>query len=437
MFCTNCGAKIEDGAKFCPKCGTPQASAEPMATDQVPKTESTPVQPTVAAPAGAAPATPETPSAVPMQSPSDGAPQKRSPQGLKIVAAVLAALVLVGGGAAGYYFGIYKPEQARVEADRAAHAEHKAAISISAEGWDTASGASRLPVHITGKDLDGNAVDEVQYVDSTGEGLMLKQGDYTLEVAASPIGADGAIFTVGDGKVKATVGNLSEGVKANLTKSGSLSLAPADPASVTDDQINAAYDYASKDTGDGAPDAEALKQAAVTKRDEAVAAKKDEEAKRARRVQAADYEFLIPEQWVGRVDAQVDGNDVKIVSKQYPRLTVCTLSYRSDDSDEVRGDYMDSWVGESDSFNASGAHAEIWARRWGLFISELSAKNSQDPDDYYSADEAQEIVDLQSGGAYTYEQVRKSYDKESHSVSSDIDLTGFIAESIVPTIEAR
>ena len=439
MFCTSCGARIEDGAKFCPKCGAAQAIAEPAVTVQMPAATagSEPVQPTVAAPPVATTASPEAPSEVPAQTPVNTAPQKGASRGLKIAIVILVVLVLAGGGAAGYYFGVYKPEQERIEADRIAHVDHKAIVSVAAEDWDTTSGASRLPVHITGEDLDGNAIDEVQYVDSAGEGIVLKQGTYTLAIAASPIAADGTIFTVGDDKIEMTVGNLSEGVKADLTKSGTLSLAPADPASVTDDQINAAYDYASKDAGEGAPDADALKQAAVTKRDEAVAAKKAEEAKQARTVQAASYEFLIPEQWVGRVDVQVDGNSVKIVSKQYPRLTVCTLSYHSDDSNEVRGDYIDSWAGESDAFNGAGAHVEIWARRWGLFIAELAAKNSKDPADYYSADEAQEIVDLQSGGAYTYEQVRKSYDKESHNTSSDFDLTGFIADSIVPTITAK
>lgn len=30
MFCTNCGARLSDGAKFCPSCGTPVSGAAPM-----------------------------------------------------------------------------------------------------------------------------------------------------------------------------------------------------------------------------------------------------------------------------------------------------------------------------------------------------------------------------------------------------------------------
>ena len=31
MFCKNCGAQIKDGAKFCPKCGTPAGNTNPKA----------------------------------------------------------------------------------------------------------------------------------------------------------------------------------------------------------------------------------------------------------------------------------------------------------------------------------------------------------------------------------------------------------------------
>ena len=113
-----------------------------------------------------------------------------------IIAAVVVALFAVGGGA-GYYFGIYAPEQAREAAEQEAlAAKHAVRLTVSAEGWDTSAGASRLPLHITGKEARGKKVDVVRYVDSTGAGVELRRGSYKAEVAASPIAADGTIYAV-------------------------------------------------------------------------------------------------------------------------------------------------------------------------------------------------------------------------------------------------
>lgn len=70
-----------------------------------------------------------------------------------------------------------------------AHSEHAIVLNISAADWDTDNGASRVPIHITGKTVDGITVDEVDYVASDGSGISLIQGVYTLEAAGSPIDA--------------------------------------------------------------------------------------------------------------------------------------------------------------------------------------------------------------------------------------------------------
>ena len=57
-----------------------------------------------------------------------------------------------------------------------AHSEHAIVLNISAVGWDTDNGASRVPIHITGKTVDGITVDEVDYVASDGSGISLIQG---------------------------------------------------------------------------------------------------------------------------------------------------------------------------------------------------------------------------------------------------------------------
>lgn len=222
-----------------------------------------------------------------------------------IIAAVVVALLAAGGGA-GYYFGIYAPEQAREAAEQEAlAAKHTVRFTVSAEGWDTSAGASRLPLHITGKEARGKKVDVVRYVDSTGTGVELRRGSYEAEVAASPIAADGTIYAVPSEKVDVKVSKKAEGKKT--VDAGSVSLAPVEATEVTDDEIAAAKKYAEEDADAKKAgfsfDADALAQAATKRRDDAVAAKQaEEEAKRqaeearqARTIETDDCVMVLPD----------------------------------------------------------------------------------------------------------------------------------------------
>ena len=262
MFCRNCGSEIEGGAKFCPVCGESvvaeyEAAAESQAGYQSAPTAET--QPTAPAPAKA----------------------RRSKKPLVIAAAVVA--LLAAGGGAGYYFGVYAPERAREAAEQEAlGAKHAVRFSVSAQGWDTSAGASRLPVHITGKEERGKKVDAVRYVDSDGEGVELRRGSYKVEVAASPIAADGTVYAVPTEKLSIKLGEKADGKKA--VDAGDVALEPVEASEVTDDQIAAAKKYAEEDKGGKKAgfniDAEALATAATKRRDDAVAAKQAEEEAR-------------------------------------------------------------------------------------------------------------------------------------------------------------
>lgn len=199
MFCRNCGSKIEDGAQFCAVCG---ASVVPDDQAQTGGANPSPVD--VATPTGS--------QQVDMAAEAVASSPKRSKKPF-IIAAVVVALLAVGGGA-GYYFGVYAPEQAREAAEQEAlAAKHAVRFTVSAEGWDTSAGASRLPLHITGKEARGKKVDVVRYVDSTGAGVELRRGSYKAEVAASPIAADGTIYAVPGEKVDVKVSKKPEGKK--------------------------------------------------------------------------------------------------------------------------------------------------------------------------------------------------------------------------------
>lgn len=291
MFCRNCGSKIEDGAQFCAVCG---ASVAPDDQSQMGGANPSPVD--VAAPTGS--------QQVDMAAEAVASGPKRSKKPF-IIAAVVVALLAVGGGA-GYYFGIYAPEQAREAAEQEAlAAKHAVRFTVSAEGWDTSAGASRLPLHITGKEARGKKVDVVRYVDSTGAGVELRRGSYKAEVAASPIAADGTIYAVPGEKVDVKVSKKAEGKKS--IDAGNVSLAPIEATEVTDDEIAAAKKYAEEDTGAKKAgfsfDADALAQAATKRRDDAVAAKQaEEEAKRqaeearqARTIETDDCVMVLPD----------------------------------------------------------------------------------------------------------------------------------------------
>lgn len=262
MFCRNCGSKIEDEARFCPVCGEPiaaeyEAPAESQGDYQ---------------PAPAAEAQPTTPAP---------AKAKRSKRPLAIAAVVIA--LLAAGGGAGYYFGVYAPEQARQAAEQEAlAAKHAVRFSVSAQGWDTSAGASRLPVHITGKEERGKKVDTVRYIDSDGGGVELHRGSYEAEVAASPIAADGTIYAVPTDKLDIKLGEKAAEKKA--VDAGDVTLEPVEASEVTDDQIAAAKKYAEEDEGAKKAgfniDAEALSTAATKRRDDAVAAKQAEDEAR-------------------------------------------------------------------------------------------------------------------------------------------------------------
>lgn len=262
MFCRNCGSKIEDGARFCPVCGEPiaaeyEAPAESQGDYQ---------------PAPAAEAQPTTPAP---------AKAKRSKRPLAIAAVVIA--LLAAGGGAGYYFGVYAPEQARQAAEQEAlAAKHAVRFSVSAQGWDTSAGASRLPVHITGKEERGKKVDTVRYIDSDGGGVELRRGSYEAEVAASPIAADGTIYAVPTDKLDIKLGEKAAEKKA--VDAGDMTLEPVEASEVTDDQIAAAKKYAEEDEDAKKAgfdfDAEALATAATKRRDDAVAAKQAEDEAR-------------------------------------------------------------------------------------------------------------------------------------------------------------
>ena len=481
--CPHCGASLMDGAEFCTQCGSKvdasdvsraeneiemcvltseqsDADAEQYRADAAAAHESlnvvmpdlgmagpVPVDKTALMPKpvsisgdGGGPVSPE--SLADKARAGANAPKKKDPRKIAaIVAGVIVAIAVVGGGT--WAFINYQhqqqvaAEQTQQEKDEAiAKAEHVVVIKASGDGWDTSAGASRLPVHVEGTDSKGEKVDEVQYATSDGRGISLRQGNYVLSVPASPIAADGTVFSVSNTQVEVSfTARDEEGFEIDATGRGGFELTPTDALEVTDEQINKAYEYASKDTTDGAPDADALKAAATKRRDDAVAAKKEADAKAARTITTADYTLELPSYWDGRVTVKYEGDSVVVYSKNYPKRAICSISVDTQGAGPM-GDIGTSQMGYASLSN--GRYAHVWCDRYSYIIAYANITNSTNPDDYYTYDEARELVDLQTGGAVHYDEVLAAM-KDDDADANDLIFAQdtFFQNNIVNQIKAK
>ena len=242
MVCPYCGAELADEARFCVGCGAALDGTQAMP---------------VAEPAVAT---------APVGSP---APSKKPKKGI-VIAIVCAAILVVGGGG-GLAYHLYRQHVQEQEQYESAHSKHALVVSVKAEGWDTDNGASRVPVRVKGKTVDGKKVDKVEYVASDGSGIKLIQGKYTLKAAGSPIAADGTIYQVPCTKAELTLDDaFAKGEKIDLgelaEQDAILDFTPIDAVEVTDDEINDAVTLAMAYKGKDAPNVDALQHAATNRR---------------------------------------------------------------------------------------------------------------------------------------------------------------------------
>ena len=81
-----------------------------------------------------------------------------------------------------------------------------------------------------------------------------------------------------------------------------------------------------------------------------------------------------------------------------------------------------------------GHYATVYVTNWGWKIAGYNLERSSDPDDFFTMEEAREIVDLQTGGACTYDEVLEARGDGGGRDGAQA-IQSFLASELVPTIE--
>lgn len=360
--------------------------------------------------------------------------RKMSPKRRDLMIAGVVAIALVAGGAGYAVWNGYRQEQAATVAANA-HTMMSVRIGVRAAGLDCSTG-SKIPVQVSGQDSDGSSVSETLYVDEHGRGIKLLPGDYTLSIAASPIAADGTIYTVPTTKAQVTV----ESDGQDLRDQASFTFKVPASDTVTDDQIDAAAKYAEEGGVSSAAVAKVLQQAATTRRDAAASAVNAREAQTARdadaRHKATDlYQLDIPVEWYGKVATWQNGNTLCIylaADTNTPLVTLVAVrdgeSFTPDDGDTVLGAAS---LGNGYTVYASGPV-------YPYVVAQTINGRTQDPVSTYPMDQAIELVELTTGNRYTYSQIKNVLVGKDGKADTATKLEcDYLAQILLPSIKAQ
>ncbi len=360
--------------------------------------------------------------------------RKMSPKRRNLMVAGVVAVALVSGGAGYAAWNGYQQEQAAAVAANA-HTMMSVQIGVHAAGLDCSTG-SKIPVQVSGQDSDGSSVSETLYVDEHGRGIKLLPGDYTLSIAASPIAADGTIYTVPATKVQVTIKSDGQDLSAQATFK--LKVPSAD--TVTDDQIDAAAKYAEEGGVNSAAVAKVLQQAATARRDAATNAVSSRKAQAARdadaRHKATDlYQLDIPVEWYGKVATWQNGSTLCIYlagDTNTPLVTLVTVR----DGESFTPDEGDAVLGAANLGNGYTVYAS--GPVYPYVVPQTINGRTQDPVSTYPMDTAVELVELTTGNRYTYSQIKKVLVGKDGKADAATKLeTDYLAQILLPSIKAQ
>lgn len=124
---------------------------------------------------------------------------RRSPLGPILIAFMAGVIACSAIGNVWSHVEQQRRDAAKVEMSVEQSLSRTRSVHVSVEvkdgaTWDTARGDSQMLIHIVGRTLRGQTIDEYQYVNSAGDGVELKPGDYELTVDEPPVATDGMRF---------------------------------------------------------------------------------------------------------------------------------------------------------------------------------------------------------------------------------------------------
>ena len=360
--------------------------------------------------------------------------RKMTPKRRNLMVAGVVAVALVAGGAGYAAWNGYQQEQAATVAANA-HTMMSVQIGVHAPGLDCSTG-SKIPVQVNGQDSDGSSVSETLYVDEHGRGIKLLPGDYTLSIAASPIAADGTIYTVPTTKAQVTVKADGQDLRAQATFK--LKVPSAD--TVTNDQIDAAAKYAEEGGASSAATAKVLQQAATARRDAAANAVSAQNAQAARDADARHkatnlYQLDIPVEWYGKVATWQNGSTLCIYLDGDTNTPIVTL-VAVRDGESFTPDEGDTVLGAANLGNGYTVYAS--GPVYPYVIPQTINGRTQDPVSTYPMDTAIELVELTTGNRYTYSQIKNDLVGKDGKANAATKLeTDYLAQILLPSIKAQ
>lgn len=237
MFCQNCGAKTSDESLHCPECGAKIEAPIELGpgVDSAAGCRESATSPLGGTPNGLG-----------------GEPRKR--KRIAVIAVMVVLLVI------GLAFGV-----SACQANAQRTAKHHVTFAVNAEGLDTSTG-TLIPLSVKGTDVSGNSVEESCYVGNDSASLDLVAGTYTFEVTASPIAADGTLYSIEGAYAEETVGE-----DGTLSPGEAITLKSLPAGKTTYKQIEDAYE-AAKNGGAASEEAASKLKDAATKRVDAAKA---------------------------------------------------------------------------------------------------------------------------------------------------------------------